>query len=81
MNYKLQLHKERLQTMLSFINLHESYEETFDFDAEAVKKHKERTIMEYCAEFAALNQLAFEQIKQSKLIPTEQDLLIQEKLS
>lgn len=65
MNYKLQLHKERLRRMLSLITIHEHYEETFDFDPPAVKEHEQRTIMEYSAEFAALNQLAFQQIEQS----------------
>lgn len=82
MNYKLELHKERLHRMLALIDIHERYEEFFEFDADAVKQHEERTIMEYCAEFAALNQLAFEQIKQSRgLTLTEQDLLMKEKLS
>lgn len=66
MNYRLQLHKERLEKMLQLIYSHEIFEETWDFDESHVKKHEEKIIMEYCAEFAALNQLAFNQIKESK---------------
>lgn len=65
MNYKLQLHKERLETMLNLLKLHDRYEEMFDFDPEAIKGHEIRTRIEYAAELAALLQLSFKQIQNS----------------
>lgn len=65
MTYRIQLHKERLQKMLMLINTQELIEETFDDYPDHVKQKEDEMIMEYCAEFAALNQLAFNQIKES----------------